>query len=158
VAELWTWRDEPLAAGRAVVVDIDGVIADNRHRLGYLERPPKDWDSFFAAADADVPMSGGMGLLDALDRDVTIVLLTGRPSRLRDLTVNWLERHGVAWDLLGMRPDDDRSPAANFKRRAVDALRGLGWEVELAIDDEPAVADAYERAGIPCFRVAFGRS
>ncbi|MEA3216025.1 MAG: hypothetical protein QOJ19_2181 [Acidimicrobiia bacterium] len=157
MADLWTWRDEPLAPGRAVVVDIDGVIADNRHRLHYLDRRPKDWDRFFAAADADVPIAAGLRLLDALDPEVAIVLLTGRPVRLRGLTVDWLERHGVAWDLLGMRPDDDRSQATNFKRRAVDALNGLGWDIELAIDDEPAVADAYERAGIPCFRVAFGR-
>jgi hypothetical protein len=141
--------------GRAVLVDIDGVLADNSHRLPCLERRPKDWDGFFRAAGADVPLASGLRLLEVLDPDLTIVLLTGRPARLRDLTVDWLERHGACWDLLGMRPDVDRSPAARLKRRALDALTALGWEVVLAVDDEPVVADAYERAGVPCFRAAF---
>ena len=146
-----------MTPGRAVVVDVDGVLADNRHRLPFLDRRPKDWESFFRTAGADAPLAAGLRLLEVLDSDLTIVLLTGRPARLRDLTVDWLQRHGVCWDLLGMRPDADRSAAASLKRRAVDALAGLGWEIVLAIDDEPAVAEAYHRAGVPCFRAAFGR-
>jgi hypothetical protein len=37
--------DRPLA-----VFDLDGVLADVRHRLHFLDRRPKDWDGFFAAA------------------------------------------------------------------------------------------------------------
>ena len=32
------------------VLDIDGVLADVSHRLGHVQRRPKDWDAFFAAA------------------------------------------------------------------------------------------------------------
>ena len=32
------------------VIDLDGVIADVRHRLHHLKAKPKDWDAFFAAA------------------------------------------------------------------------------------------------------------
>jgi hypothetical protein len=42
-----------------------------------------------------------------------------------------------------------------LKGQAVAALSTLGWDIALAVDDEPMVADAYERAGVPCFRAAF---
>ena len=32
------------------IVDIDGVVADVRHRLHHLDRRPKNWSAFFAAA------------------------------------------------------------------------------------------------------------
>ena len=41
--------DLPMVA----VVDIDGVVADVRHRLHHVADRPKDWRSFFAAAADD---------------------------------------------------------------------------------------------------------
>ena len=35
------------------VLDIDGVLADVRHRLHHLERQPTSWSGFFAAAVSD---------------------------------------------------------------------------------------------------------
>src|SRR5262245_49979 len=54
--EVWTWRQGPLAPGPAVLVDIDGVVADAGHRLHLVERRPRDWDAFFAAAADDPPL------------------------------------------------------------------------------------------------------
>ncbi len=154
-AEVWTWRRGPVAPGPAVLVDIDGVLADAGHRLHFLQRQPRDWDAFFEAAADDPPLPGGLRLLDLFDTELVIVLVTGRPARLRDLTVTWLEAHGVTWDLLAMRPPGDRSAASNLKRRTLDVLRAAGWEPRLAIDDDEAVVTAYARAGVPCFRAGF---
>ena len=38
------------------VFDLDGTLADTRHRLHHLERRPADWDAFFAAARDDPPL------------------------------------------------------------------------------------------------------
>ena len=38
-----------------VVLDVDGVIADVRHRLHHVERKPKNWPAFVAAMDDDIP-------------------------------------------------------------------------------------------------------
>ncbi len=35
------------------VFDIDGVLADVRHRLHHVAARPKDWDAFFGAAPQD---------------------------------------------------------------------------------------------------------
>ena len=48
-------RSRPLA-----VVDIDGVLADVGHRLHFLDRRPKDWKGFFAAARTDPPHPEGI--------------------------------------------------------------------------------------------------
>lgn len=38
---------------KAVIFDIDGTLADSRHRLQYLEQQPKQWDRFFSEAIKD---------------------------------------------------------------------------------------------------------
>jgi hypothetical protein len=42
------------------VIDIDGVLADVRHRLKYLEQRPKNWGAFFRAAPKDPPLQTGL--------------------------------------------------------------------------------------------------
>ena len=153
--DVWTWRTEPVPPGRAVLVDIDGVLSDPAHRLHHLERRPRNWEAFFDAAGDDLPVPAGLRFLEVLDHDLVVVLVTGRPARLRDLTVGWLAKHEACWDLLAMRPNDDRSSSANLKRRAVEALRAAGWELLLAVDDDEDTAASYHRAGVPCFRAGF---
>ena len=45
-----------------VVFDVDGVLADVRHRLRHVERKPKDWPAFFAAMGDDAPLPEGVAL------------------------------------------------------------------------------------------------
>ena len=35
---------------KAVIFDIDGTLADSKHRLKYIEQQPKQWDRFFSEA------------------------------------------------------------------------------------------------------------
>ena len=46
-------------------------------------------------------------MLDLLDRDVRVILLTARPQRVHELTEAWLRRYGIRWDVLIMRPWGD---------------------------------------------------
>jgi uncharacterized HAD superfamily protein len=81
--------------GRPIaIVDLDGVVADVRHRVHYLQTRPKAWDQFFAAADADPAHPEGLAVVARLADDHEIVFVTGRPDQLRDGTVAWLETHG----------------------------------------------------------------
>jgi phosphoserine phosphatase len=64
------------------VVDIDGVVADVRHRLSFLDRRPKDWAGFFDAASLDPLLPEGAAMVGELTkRGHTVVWLTGRPER-----------------------------------------------------------------------------
>lgn len=142
---------EPAAHGRPIaVVDIDGVLADVRHRLHHLERKPKDWDAFFAAAVADPAHEEGLAVARRLAEDHEIVFLTGRPERLRRATVAWLARHGLDGHELRMRPNGERRPAAQVKLRVLQELRRRGT-VAVVVDDDVDVLAHVHAAGFPTF-------
>lgn len=71
------------------VLDLDGVLADVRHRLRFVEKTPKDWDAFFAAISADPPLEVGLALVARLfgrpwwDSHDTVAarVRSGRPVR-----------------------------------------------------------------------------
>ena len=131
------------------VFDVDGVLADVRHRLHHVERSPKDWPAFVAAMDDDAPLQVGIALaLDQSGAGHEIVYLTGRNESYRALTVAWLSRHGLPEGRLVMRRDSDRRPARLFKP---DALRRIGSasRVVAVVDDDEAVVAVLRRDGWP---------
>lgn len=138
-----------MPSGPAVVVDIDGTLSDARHRQRYLTGPRKNWDAFFEAADRDPPLAGTIALVRALDPALAVLLITGRPAWTGEMTIDWLARFDVRWDLLALRPDNDRRPAVTWKGEVVDVLVKAGWELTLAIEDDAAAVKAYTRRGIP---------
>ena len=63
--ENWRWRDEAGAPARAVIFDIDGVLADAAGRQHYLDWG--DWRSFFDACGDDPVIDEIERLLELLD-------------------------------------------------------------------------------------------
>jgi phosphoglycolate phosphatase-like HAD superfamily hydrolase len=133
------------------VFDVDGVLADVRHRLHHVERRPKDWDAFFDAAADDPPLRTGVALAVESARDCDIVYVTGRPERLRTDTLRWFHRHGLPEGELAMRARRDRRPARQAK---LDLLRQVAADrvVAVVVDDDVQVCRAYEQAGYPVLR------
>ena len=150
------WRDGPREPGPAVVVDLDGTLSDASGRQHHLERRPKDWDAFFDAVGDDPVIAHVQRLVDCLDGSLLVVLLTARPRRVQDKTVAWLAAAGIRWDLLVMREDRDFRASPDAKRDAVAALRKVGFDLRLAVDDDPRNAAMFEAEGIPCLYVHSG--
>jgi hypothetical protein len=158
-ADVWTWRVGPLPPGPAAVFDLDGVLSDAAGRQHFLDTAGgrrKDWVSFFAAVGDDPLVEEVARLLELIDKSVAIVLLTARPTRVRAETLAWLGRYGVRWDLLLMRPDRDQRPAVAFKRAAVQALRGSGFDLRLAFEDDRRNVAMLHDEGIPCIYLHSG--
>ncbi|MER7005839.1 hypothetical protein ABT297_22760 [Dactylosporangium sp. NPDC000555] len=128
------------------VFDIDGVVADVRHRLKYLDRRPKDWNRFFAAAGRDPVLAEGVELAREYARHHVLVWLTGRPEHLRDVTAAWLGAAGLPAELLFMRPANDRRPARDFKSRELARLSRES-PIELVVDDDPEVVERLRGLG-----------
>jgi hypothetical protein len=129
------------------VFDIDGVVADVRHRLHYLDRRPKDWDGFFNKAADDAPLLTGTSLVSELAAHNDIVWLTGRPDRLRSITMDWLIAQGLATKELIMRRRRDYRPARIVKVEALQRMTAR--EISTFIDDDPDVIAAATKAGFP---------
>ncbi len=133
------------------VFDIDGVLADVRHRLRHVEQRPKDWDAFFAAAPEDPPLVQGVALARESAKDCEVVYVTGRPERCRADTLAWFARHGLPPGRLSMRSGRDRRPARLAKPELLRRL-AAGRVVAVVVDDDVEVCTAYEQAGFRVLR------
>ena len=132
---------------RVAVFDIDGVLADVRHRLHHIESGRRDWDRFFASAPEDPALADGcQAARQAVESGLTLIYLTGRPERCRVDTVQWLSAHGLPEGELIMRRDSDRRPARVLK---VEALRRIASQAPVAylVDDDLQVVAAAADAG-----------
>ncbi len=127
------------------VIDIDGVVADVRHRLHHLERHA--WDEFFDDAAADPLLDEGVRLVADLARLHDIVWLTGRPEWLRSVTASWLSAHGLPEGELHMRPWGDFRPARRYKLSVLAELAPRG--IAALVDDDDQVVQAALGAGFP---------
>jgi hypothetical protein len=138
--------ERPLA-----VIDLDGVVADVRHRLPLIRSAPRDWDGFFAGIPDDPPLAEGVAVVHRLADDHDLVYLTGRPERTRADTQDWLHRHGLPPGRLVMRRERDRRPARLVKPELLRRL-AAGRRVSVVVDDDVEVCVALERDGWPVLR------
>jgi beta-phosphoglucomutase-like phosphatase (HAD superfamily) len=152
----WRWRAAE-TAGRCVVFDLDGVLSDAAGRQHFVDNPKtRDWKAFFNACGSDPLVAEMHRLLELLDANLTVVLLTARPLRTRAETVAWLERYDVRWDLLVMRTDADHQPSHQFKRHAVEELRVVGLDPVLAFEDDKRNVAMLRALEVPCVYIHSG--
>jgi hypothetical protein len=133
------------------VIDLDGVVADVRHRLHLVAGARKDWAAFFAGIPDDPVLPEGRAVVDRLAGDHEIVYLTGRPETTRDATEAWLRRHALPRGEVIMRPATDRRPARQLKPRLLREL-ALGRQVAVVVDDDATVCAVLTADGFPVLR------
>lgn len=151
----WCWRDGPVA-GRAVVFDLDGVLSDAANRQHYLEGPWRDWDSFFEACGEDPLIDEVARLLELMDSELSVVLLTARPAWVQPQTLAWLNRYRLRWDLLVMRDRGDYGAAREFKRRSVRELKAAGFDLTLSFEDDRRNVAMFRDEGVPTVYIHSG--
>nr|WP_107908767.1 hypothetical protein [Streptomyces chartreusis] len=133
------------------VFDLDNTLADTAHRQPFLERKPRDWDAFFAAAPQDPPIEEGVAMARASGEECEVVYLTGRPERCRRDTLDWLAAHGLPEGRVYMRRNDDRRPARRTKLEILNRLASTR-EIRVLVDDDELVCEDAERAGFTVVR------
>ena len=143
------WQAEWVTSRPFAIVDLDGVLADVRHRLRFIDGGRKDWDRFFAGIPEDPVLAEGRAVVERLAPDHDIVYLTGRPERTRGDTDAWLTRHRLPHGELVMRRDGDRRPARVTKPALLRRLASDDRQVAVVVDDDPRVCAALRRAGWP---------
>ncbi len=129
---------------RLALVDIDGVIADDRHRVHHALA--RDWGAYFAKMDRDGVWSQGRTLIDnvILAGFDDLAYCTGRRQDTEEVTRRWLKRHRFEKAPVLMRHLHDRRPLAEVKAETVLSCLGLFDEVWM-FDDDPTVIDAVAR-------------
>jgi uncharacterized HAD superfamily protein len=133
---------------RQVLVDIDGVLSDDRWREG---RKNVSWDEYHSACWEDPPHKDMVAMINGLhEQEYYIVALTGRPEKWRVITMNWLTKHNVAIDELLMRQENDyrRSPELKL------AMAARYRDIAMVIDNRQDIVDAFKALSITTLLVS----
>lgn len=131
------------------IFDVDGTLADVRPLRHLLVGPGRDMDAFHRASADAVPNAQVVEALNGVRRagDLAVVL-TGRDGRWADLTMKWLDRHGIVWDGFCHRRHGDYRPDRVVKAEALAAL-SRHHRVVAAWDDRPSVIQLWHAHVIP---------
>ena len=139
-----------------VIVDLDGTISDDIHRRKFLYTIPKDWDGYMDACAEDEPVEGVVWMVRQIHclGSTEVEIWTGRPERLRDVTLHWLRGNGVPFSRLRMRPDDDWRDVNEIKGEWLDQLELEGDSVRFVVDDRNKCVAYWRSRGLLCLQVA----
>lgn len=126
---------------RLALFDLDGVLADDRHRIQFAL--DKEWAEYFApermAADGVHPQGAAM-VKTMQNLGWTIGYLTARRWDTRDVTEAWQLANGFPPGLLIMRSADRTMRAGDYKSLEVGELIGTGdFDYLVLFDDDPEV-------------------
>lgn len=134
----------------AVIIDMDGTLADVSSIRHHVRQHPKDFDAFHAAS-VDVPTNINAVLIAraAHRRGVDVLIVTARRERWRHHTAWFLALHGIPSDALIMRGDKDGRSDVEVKRDMLNSIIRKAWTPVLAVDDNPSVIALWESEGIP---------
>jgi predicted kinase/uncharacterized HAD superfamily protein len=141
---------------QAVIVDVDGTLADASHRIHYL-KGKKDWKAFFDAMGDDALHTDIRRLVELFRfSGYTIILLSGRPEDYRRITENWLQKHNVRYDFLFMRKFNDKRQDSIIKPELYRSYVAPFFRVDYVLDDRNSVVQAWRNLGLRVLQVADG--
>ena len=144
---------------RAVIFDIDGTVACNKHRDHLLTEAMRtgDWREFYATAHLDKPRSTVIQLARSFERDGNIiVLVTSRSEPYREITKAWLVEHQVPFHHLYMRGDGDEREDTIVKHDIYLEQVQPKLDVHLVVEDRARVVKMWRDLGLECWQVQEG--
>jgi hydroxymethylpyrimidine pyrophosphatase-like HAD family hydrolase len=136
-----------------IIVDIDETLTDSTHRQRFLTKNKHTRQKFYELMDKDLPIYPTIFLVRSLFKNHTILLVTGRPKRFKNKTVDQMYRFGVNYHKLYMREDDDFRSNADYKESVITKIKNDGFLPTLAIDDNPKTIAMYKQKKILSLKV-----
>ncbi len=138
----------PAGKWSAVICDIDGTLA--------LKSPNRGVYDFDRAGEdtLNTPVRDVLSQLAASGADT--ILLSGREDKYRQVTEDWLDKNGVVWDRLLMRPTGDNRRDDIVKRELFEAHIRNEHAILCVLDDRDRVVRMWRDLGLTCLQVAEG--
>jgi phosphoglycolate phosphatase-like HAD superfamily hydrolase len=144
-------------ANKIIVFDIDGTLADIKHRKHWVTTHPKNWAAFNASMDRDEVHGDIRWLLTVLHRQGnTIILCSGRGEETREVSEKWLTAHSISWSAFYMRKSKDYRKDSIVKVELLQEIRKTWGEPYLWFDDRDQVVEAIRAQGVRVLQVAPG--
>jgi uncharacterized HAD superfamily protein len=146
-----------MTIAKAIVVDIDGTLANVEHRVHHVKKSPKDWHAFHQNLIHDTPNEWCRDLINAYhSQGVHIILLTGRGEEYLSETKTWLERHDITYGALFMRGIDDRREDSEIKKEIFLKHVSTDYDVSFILEDRASVVRMWRELGLTCLQCAPG--
>lgn len=134
---------------KILVFDIDGVLVDPKIRLEHARKSKDFWKTFFdpKLMETDKPIPVIIDLVKkAIKEGEEVIILTGRPERLRNETISQLEKLGINISKVRivMRRQRDYRPSYIVKPELLkEVIRRQDAAIEI-YEDEEKVAQKYK--------------
>jgi hypothetical protein len=141
---------------KAIIVDLDGTLTDNTHRLGLLMAPKKDWDKISEQSAYDLPVLWCQDMVQIYsDAGYTILFVTGRHQKYEPVTREWLMRYvspSVDYVLM-MRPHEDFREDFMVKLDIYQKEIVTFYDVAFCLEDRDSVTRMWRDIGLYCLQV-----
>lgn len=129
----------------AYIFDIDGTLAIRG------DRSPFNWSK----VGLDTVNEPVRKVLDRLEVDFPIIILSGRDEVCREETEKWLKDNDIKYDKLFMRPEGNNEKDSIIKKRIYDDIK-TRYNILGVFDDRNQVVEMWRSLGLTCFQVAEG--
>ena len=145
---------------KALVVDLDGTLCNNNHRLHHLykfdesKKEKFDFNLAYSGIPKDDINNWCLELMNLYHQTgYSIIIMTGRHNwdKVKINTSIWLDKFKVPYDELYFRQDDELVNS-DMKRAYYEQYIKDRYDIVLAIDDEIKVVEMWRSLGIPCLQ------
>lgn len=141
---------------KAIIVDLDGTLADITHRRKYVEGPKKDWKNFNKNILQDDINRWCREIIRRMIHDHHVLLVSGRTDQLKKETVDWLSKHDVPYTALLMRDSRDHRDDTVVKKELYENEIKPFYDILFVIDDRAKVVKMWRDAGLVCLQCDWG--
>lgn len=136
---------------KAIIVDIDGTLSDDRWRRHLVASGQATWDDIHTMSKYDAPNKWCLDIIDAMhNKGYKIVFVTARNEKYRQDTLNWLNANVVCNYELFMRPELDTSDDWIIKKNLYHSEVEPTHEIEFCLEDKGSVASMWRDIGLVC--------
>lgn len=141
----------------AVIWDLDGVLADNTHRLHFIKPANNallDWRAFENHAINDVPIQPAIRIYNALQAwsGLANIIVTARNESNEDTTREWLDKAFILdFEMLMMKPKHYQGTSSVEWKRITARKIMHDYKVIMAFEDNPETVAMYRSLGITCY-------
>lgn len=139
---------------KAIIIDLDGTLADCEHRKQFISGVKKDWKSFLKDENIiqDTLNLWCASIIANFKQTHKIILVTGRNELTRKITQEWLTKFDQYFDLLLMRNNNDFRQDAVIKEEIFRLHIQPKFDVLFCVDDRKQVVDMWRKLGLICLQ------
>lgn len=131
----------------AIIVDIDGTLAFMKDRTPFQYHKAINDGVFSHIAD----------IVDKYHNDFfSVLVVSGRDEECKTVTMEWLDKHQIPYDVLFMRSNGDKRGDDIVKKELYNKYIKDNFDIFFVLDDRDKVVKMWRNLGLPCLQVAPG--